>query len=113
MFVYLFVVVVDVDFWLRPLLVVPVGRGSFTSGRPAVATATKHSSRNEWWRAARGLPLPKRRTGPQLLTLLLPGTHAPQGGGECGWQVVKKEEEGGVSQKREGGGEVGVQHRQL
>ena len=42
MFVYLFVVVVDVVFWLRPLRVVPVGRGSFTSGRPAVATATKH-----------------------------------------------------------------------
>ena len=44
MFVYLFVVVVVVVvvFWLRPLRVVPVGRGSFTSGRPAVATATKH-----------------------------------------------------------------------
>ena len=43
MFVYLFVVVVvDVVFWLLPLRVVPVGRGSFTSGRPAVATATKH-----------------------------------------------------------------------
>ena len=41
------------------------------------------------------------------------GTHAPQGGGECGWQVVKKEEEGEFRSKREGGGEVGVQHRQL
>ena len=29
--------------------------------------------------------------------------HAPQGGGECGWQVVKKEEEGEFRQKREGG----------
>ena len=43
------------------------------------------------------------------------GTHAPQGGGGCGWQVVKKEEEGGVSPKEGGwgGGEVGVQHRQF
>ena len=102
MFVYLFVVVVDdVVFWLRPLRVVPVGRGSFTSGRPAVATATKHSSKP----FARLLAHSTRFTSSEKADRArLNPTHAPGGGGNANgrwwWRLISARQR---REPREGG----------